>query len=251
MEKTFFLQQSSALTILILSSFLFAFIGIFYSRKYRGSSNYLTAGRKIGTLSLTTSLVASALGAWILFGPASAATWGGIGAVIGYALGTAFPMIALIFLGKKIRKAFPKGITFTQYIFYKIGKKLFKFIIVLSIFYMFIFLCAEITAVAILINYISSTPLWLTASLVIISTLIYTLYGGLRASIITDNLQFFIVVALLLICLLLRGFASDCCFDSAASDFCFNCFLRMAASEYWQLRSFGKTVLLQMFNSDS
>ncbi len=201
MEKTFFLQQSSALTILILSSFLFAFIGIFYSRKYRGSSNYLTAGRKIGTLSLTTSLVASALGAWILFGPASAATWGGIGAVIGYALGTAFPMIALIFLGKKIRKAFPKGITFTQYIFYKIGKKLFKFIIVLSIFYMFIFLCAEITAVAILINYISSTPLWLSASLVIISTLIYTLYGGLRASIITDNLQFFIVVALLLICL--------------------------------------------------
>ena len=207
MEKTFFLQQSSALTILILSSFLFAFIGIFYSRKYRGSSNYLTAGRKIGTLSLTTSLVASALGAWILFGPASAATWGGIGAVIGYALGTAFPMIALIFLGKKIRKAFPKGITFTQYIFYKIGKKLFKFIILLSIFYMFIFLCAEITAVAILINYISSTPLWLTASLVIISTLIYTLYGGLRASIITDNLQF-IVVALLLICLF-NIFSSD------------------------------------------
>ena len=90
-----------ALTILILSSFLFAFIGIFYSRKYRGSSNYLTAGRKIGTLSLTTSLVASALGAWILFGPASAATWGGIGAIIGYSLGTAFPMFFLIYLGKK------------------------------------------------------------------------------------------------------------------------------------------------------
>jgi Na+/proline symporter len=50
--------------------------------------------------------------------------------------------------------------------------------------------------------------LWLTASLVIISTLIYTLYGGLRASIITDNLQFFIVVALLLICLF-NIFSSD------------------------------------------
>tara|TARA_B100001173_G_C15986193_1_gene546835 strand:+ start:147 stop:1574 length:1428 start_codon:yes stop_codon:yes gene_type:complete len=201
MEETFFLNQSSALTLLILSSFLFAFIGILYSRKYRGSSNYLTAGRTIGTLSLTTSFVASALGAWILFGPASAATWGGIGAVIGYSLGTAFPMIALIFLGKKIRKSFPSGVTFTQYIFYKIGKRLFKFIIFLSVFYMFIFLCAEITAVAILINYISSTPLWLTAVFVTISTLIYTLYGGLRASIITDNFQFFIVIALLLICM--------------------------------------------------
>ena len=122
MEKTFFLQQSSALTILILSSFLFAFIGIFYSRKYRGSSNYLTAGRKIGTLSLTTSLVASALGAWILFGPASAATWGGIGAVIGYALGTAFPMIALIFLGKKIRKAFLKVLLLPNIFFIKLVK---------------------------------------------------------------------------------------------------------------------------------
>ena len=49
---------------------------------------------------------------------------------------------------------------------------------------MFIFLCAEITAVSMLINYISGTPLWITAALVIVTTLIYTLYGGLRASIL-------------------------------------------------------------------
>ena len=49
------------------------------------------------------------MGAWILFGPASAATWGGIGSVIGYSLGTAIPMLFFIFLGKKIRKIFPKG----------------------------------------------------------------------------------------------------------------------------------------------
>ena len=80
-------------------------VGLYFSvEKYQNLSNYLTAGRNVGSLSLTTSLVASALGAWILFGPASAATWGGIGSVIGYALGTAFPMIALIFLGKKPRK---------------------------------------------------------------------------------------------------------------------------------------------------
>ena len=177
MEKLNFINLDTALTLVILSSLLFVLIGILYSRKYRGYSNYLTAGRKIGTLSLTSSLVASALGAWILFGPASAATWGGIGAVIGYSLGTAFPMIALIFLGKKIRKIFPSGITFTQFIFYKIGKNLFKAILLISIFYMFIFLCAEVTAVAMLINYISSVPLWITAALVIATTLIYTLYG--------------------------------------------------------------------------
>ena len=201
MEKLYFINQNTALILVLLISLLFAVIGIFYSKKYRGYSNYLTAGRKIGTLPLTTSLVASALGAWVLFGPASAATWGGIGSVIGYSLGTAFPMIALIYLGKKIRKDFPAGITFTQFIFHKIGKNLFKFIILLSIFYMFIFLCAEITAVAMLINYISGSPLWITAALVMFTTLIYTLYGGLRASILTDNFQFLIIIILLLVCM--------------------------------------------------
>ena len=65
---------------------------------------------------------------------------------------------------------------------------------------MFIFLCAEVTAVSMLVNYISGTPLWLTATLVIVTTLVYTLYGGLRASILTDNLQFFIILILLFIC---------------------------------------------------
>jgi len=201
LEQLYFINQNTALILVLLTSLLFAVTGIFYSRKYRGYSNYLTAGRKIGTLSLTTSLVASALGAWILFGPASAATWGGIGSVIGYSLGTAFPMIVLIYLGKKIRKNFPTGITFTQFIFYKIGRNLFKFIILLSIFYMFIFLCAEITAVSMLINYVSNTPLWITAAVVMITTLIYTLYGGLRASILTDNFQFLIIIILLLVCM--------------------------------------------------
>ena len=200
MQQLNYISQNTALTLVLFTSLLFALIGILYSRKYRGYSNYLTAGRKTGTLSLTCSLVASALGAWILFGPASAATWGGIGSVIGYSLGTAFPMIILIYLGKIIRKNFPSGVTFTQFIFYKIGKNLFKFILLLSIFYMFIFLCAEITAVAMLINYISKVPLWITSVLVMTTTLVYTLYGGLKASILTDNFQFLIAIILLLVC---------------------------------------------------
>ena len=199
-DQIYFLNQNLALLLIIAASLLFAVIGILYSRKHQGLSNYLTAGRNVGTTSLTTSLVASALGAWILFGPASAATWGGIGAVIGYSLGTAFPMIAFIFLGTKIRKVFPRGHTLTEFIHYKFGKKLFKLILILTVFYMFIFLCAEVTAVSMLVNYISGTPLWLTATLVIVTTLVYTLYGGLRASILTDNIQFFIVIILLLIC---------------------------------------------------
>ncbi len=199
MDNTYFISQSTSLTLVIIISLIFVIFGIYHSKKFQGINNYLTANRNIGLFSLTTSLVASALGAWILFGPASASTWGGIGAVIGYALGTGFPMIFLIYLGKKIRKDFPKGSSLIEYMRQKFGKSLFKLILLMTIFYMFIFLCAEVTAVAVLINYISGTDLWITALIVIISTLTYTLYGGLRASIFTDNIQMFVIGILLLI----------------------------------------------------
>ncbi len=162
-------------------------------------SNYLTANRSVGLFSLTTSLTASALGAWILFGPVSASTWGGIGSVIGYSLGTAFPMFFLIFLGKKIRKEFPRGSTLVEFLRKKFGQSLFKLILLMMIFYMFIFLCAEVTAISVLINYISGTPLWLTAFIVLLATLTYTFYGGLRASLFTDNIQMILVIVLLII----------------------------------------------------
>jgi len=210
MDKTYFISQSISLTLVITISLIFTVVGLIYSKKYQGINNYLTANRNIGFFSLTTSLVASALGAWILFGPASAAAWGGIGAVIGYALGTAFPMIFLISLGKKIRSDFPKGSTLIEFLRKRFGKSLFKLILLMTVFYMFVFLCAEVTAVAILINYISGTELWITSLIILIATLTYTLYGGLRASIFTDNIQMIVIVILFLISIFyLTSFTGD------------------------------------------
>mgnify|MGYP001343996947 FL=1 len=199
MDQLNLINQSTAIIITLGISLLFIVIGISYSKKHQGLNNYLLANRSVGVFSLTTSLVASALGAWILFGPASAATWGGIGAVIGYALGTAFPLFILIYLGEKFRKNYSKGKTLIEVIRARYGNKLFKLILFLSIFYMTIFLIAEVTAVSLLIKYISGTSLWVTAGIVVTSSLIYTLYGGLRASLFTDNIQFVIFLILLLI----------------------------------------------------
>ena len=199
MNQLNIISSSSSLILITIISLVFVVLGILYSKKYQGLENYLVANRSVGVFSLTTSLVASALGAWILFGPASASTWGGIGAVIGYALGAAFPLLILVFLGEKFRKLYPKGKTLIEVVRQRFGTKLFKLILFLTVFYMFIFLIAEVTAVSILVNYISGTALWITALIVITSSLIYTLYGGLRASIFTDKIQFIIILILLLI----------------------------------------------------
>jgi Na+/proline symporter len=209
-DKINFIDQATSLTLVIIISSIFTFVGLIYSKKFRGINNYLTANRNIGYFSLSASLISSALGAWVLFGPASAATWGGIGAVIGYALGTASPMIFLIFLGKKIRNEFSKGSTLIEFLRKRFGKSLFRLILLMTIFYMFVFLCAEVTAVAMLINYISGTELWITALIILISTLIYTLYGGLRASIFTDNIQMIVIVTLFMISVFyLTSFTGD------------------------------------------
>ena len=142
MDKLNFLSPSTSLTMVITISLVFAFIGLVYSKNYQGLNNYLTANRSVGFFSLSSSLIASALGAWILFGPASAATWGGVGAVIGYSLGTAFPMIALIYLGKKIRRVFPKGKTLIEFLRKRFGKNLFILILLKTIFINFFNECS-------------------------------------------------------------------------------------------------------------
>jgi len=200
-----FLSLNLTFAVVLFISTLFLFVGIFYSRKKVSLNTYLVSDRNEGVFSLSATLIASSLGAWILFGPPTAATWGGFGSVIGYALGTAFPMILLIFFGKKIRLLLPKGKSLTEIVLKKFGKNLFKLIFSLMVFYLFIFLCAEVTAISKLIYYISGLNVWISASIILFFTLAYVLFGGLKATIRSDRIQFVIIV-LLLLCLIFSVF---------------------------------------------
>ena len=205
MEKTYLSIQIS-LSVTILIGLFFIGLGYLNSKKISNNKNYIVGDRDEDTFSLTASLTASALGAWILFGPASAATWGGIGAVIGYSLGTAAPMLFLYNFGPKIRKELPKGLTFTEFIKKRFGTRILKISLILILFYLTIFLIAEVTAIAYLLNFISQVPLWLTAGVTLIICLLYILRGGFKLSIITDKYQFsFIVVIILMSLLLILG----------------------------------------------
>ncbi|MDA7741886.1 sodium:solute symporter [Pelagibacteraceae bacterium] len=200
--ETYTSIQTSLTTVVIVGLF---FIGLGYlnSKKITSNKTYIVGNRNENTFSLTASLTASALGAWILFGPASAATWGGIGAVIGYALGTAAPMLFLYNFGPKIRKEFPKGLTLTEFIKKRFGVGILKICLFLILFYLTIFLIAEVTAIASLLNFISQVPLWITAGVTLIICLLYILRGGFTLSIITDKYQFTFIILIILASLLI------------------------------------------------
>ena len=201
--KITYISIQSALTVTVIVGLFFIVLGYLKSKKISNNKNYIVGDRDENTFSLTASLTASALGAWILFGPASAATWGGIGAVIGYALGTAAPMLFLYNFGPKIRREFSNGLTLTEFIKKRFGLTILKLCLFLILFYLTIFLIAEVTAIAALLNFISQVPLWVTAGITLIICLLYILRGGFKLSIITDKYQFTFIVLIILTSLLI------------------------------------------------
>ena len=159
--------------------------GYYISRGKISRSAFLVSDRNINVYGITSSLTASCFGIWILIGPAEASTWGGVGAVIGYAAGQSFALLYFTKIGVKIRKILPSANSLTEVIEKRYDQKVLKLIITLTILYLYVYFCAEVTAIAKVVNLILGIPLWLVAALTIVSTLIYSLKGGLKISIIT------------------------------------------------------------------
>lgn len=189
----------ATLAWLVAFAACFALAGILYTRRERGSvEDYVVARNSQGTLATILTLLASSLGAWILFAPAQAATWGGLGAIIGYALGAMSPRIAMIPLGKRMRELIPEGHTLTEFLIVRYGRPMYALTLAIMLFYLFIALSAEITAMARLVTLVAPIPLWVTATIVMGATLLYTSLGGLRSSIFTDKVQTLVILPLLL-----------------------------------------------------
>lgn len=185
-------------TSLLIVALMFAGAGLAYSRNRGGSiEDYITARGTVGTPVAAATLVASGMGAWILFGPAEAATRGGLPTILGYALGAAAPLLLFIPLGERLRLLMPEGHSLTEYVHHRYGRGMYLFTLFVMLFYMFIFLAAEVTGMALIANLVAGVPLWITALIVVGATLAYTTYGGLRASIFTDAVQALLILPLL------------------------------------------------------
>lgn len=197
-------STSTALIWLLVFAALFAIPGLLYAhRKQDKLDDFLVARNSQSSTATLLTLLATTMGTWILFGPAQAATWGGIGAISGYALGALAPRLVMIPLGCCIRALMPEGHTLTEFVLARYGRVMYGFVLVIMVFYLFISLSAGLTAIARMVALLAPVPLWLTAGIVMGATLLYTLYGGLRVTIFTDRIQMLVILPFLV---LLIGF---------------------------------------------
>ncbi len=189
-----------ALTIVCVTAAAFAALGVWYTRRQRLRVEDYTVSRfNMGVPVSVATVTASAVGAWILFSPAEAATWSGIAGLSGYAVGQAAPLVAFALIGPRMRAIMPNGHSLTEYTWHRFGVLMYLLVLLVMVFYMFVFLCAELTAISLVLELVADTPLLWTAAIVAAGTVIYTSYGGLRASIFTDNVQFVLIVPMLVL----------------------------------------------------
>ena len=121
-------------------------------------------------------MTASCFGIWILIGPAEASTWGGLQAVIGYACGQSFVFLYFFYkrLELKFENYFQVQRSLTEVISKRYSVKVCKLVLGLTLLYLYVYFCAEVTAIAKVTNLILGTPLWLTAGLIIFNFNLFT-----------------------------------------------------------------------------
>ena len=194
------LSTTVGLATLIVVGIAFLVLGIArIGRRTQSVEEYTVSRNHAPTNIGIATLVASMFGTWVLMSPGESGANFGIVSLIGYALGMAGIPVMFMFVGPRIRELMPNGHSVTEYVRHRFGAVPFISIAVVIIFIMGIFIAAEMTAITTAVTILTGTPALATALGVGIVVVIYTAYGGLRASIFTDTIQFWVLMPALLL----------------------------------------------------
>jgi Na+/proline symporter len=192
--------SATALAVTLITVAVFTLLGLLQASRHTISlEDYMVSRNRVGTGMALATIVASAMGAWILFSPPEVGATSGIAGIIGYCIGQATPAALFAFMGTRVRFLMPRGHSLNEYVLHRFGNAMYLLTLGIIVFYMFVYLAAELTAIAKAVELMAGVPLWFTAVLVITAVFIYTLVGGLEATIFTDAVQFAVIVPLLLL----------------------------------------------------
>ena len=176
---------------------LFAWIGLRARSAEAGLDDFVTARNSQNARAIGLSFLASGMGGWILFAPPEVGALVGPLALAGYALGAALPFALFAALGPAIRRALPQGRSIGEFTEHFYGPAVRRWVGLISLLYMSCFLIAELTAIGAITSMLSDINGNLVVVGVALTTLLYTAWGGLRASMTTDRWQAWLLLALL------------------------------------------------------
>lgn len=187
------------LTVLGAALLLFVWLGLHARHSHAELDDFFTARNSQGAQALGLSFLASGMGGWILFAPPEVGALVGPVALAGYAIGAALPFVVFAFCGPAIRRYLPRGSSIGEFAQACYGNLVRRWVALISLLYMLCFLVAELTAIGAITAMLSDVNPALVIVGVAVATLIYTAGGGLRASLMTDRWQAWLLLALLVV----------------------------------------------------
>lgn len=190
---------SSAVVVVavLLTLAVFVWVGIRASRSGADVEDYVVARNSQPASTLGLSFLAAGMGAWILFAPPEVGAGIGMVAVAGYAVGAAVPFAVYGLLGPRIRAVLPAGHSLPEFLRLRFGRPFSLYVGGISVLYMLFFVMAELTAIGAVVSILSGASTVFVIVAVAAATLVYTTLGGLRASMVTDRFQAWLILALL------------------------------------------------------
>lgn len=189
------LAATSTWVLVLVVLAVFAWLGLRVGAD-RNVEGFALAHRGESGRSIGWSFLASGLGAWLLAAPPEIGATSGLVGVAGYVVGVALPLVALVVLGRRVRALLPQGRSLADFARHRYGRAMQLTVAVITLFYMGVVAAAELTAAGgILAQLTGVDSRWILAAIVLV-TLVYTAYGGLRASLRTDAWQAWLLVGL-------------------------------------------------------
>jgi len=157
---------------------------------------FITARGSSSKWLIAWSFFGSSVGSWVIAAVADYAFWAGVLGAFFYAFAASMPIVLIAFWGESIRTRFPNVLSISDFATLRFGMVTQWFVVALCLFNMGIACAAEYTTVAALFRSyvgINDYSVILVVLLAVV-TMGYTLYGGLRISIVTDQVQAIVAV---------------------------------------------------------
>jgi len=189
----------------------------------KGVDFWFTARNSQPWYTVSMSMCATGAGAWLLYTPAEAAYIGGWWAVFGYSVAISLGPIFMMIYGPTMRRQCPDGASITDWVADRFGPVAHLWVSIVYIYYMFIYMTGQMKTMGdMVVKYTgdmgplcpgpTTGPLACKGGLDPIEgilpvagfTMVYTIFGGLPASIMTDQIQ---AIAIVIIVIIISVFA--------------------------------------------
>jgi len=180
----------------IYGVFMIAITYIFaHSRKYNSIQGFLLAERDVTWWLGATSIAASWVWAPALFVSVQSAYQQGLPGIFWFTIPNIIALLLYIWLAPKIREKMPYGYTLPQWIAHRLeSEKVHKMYLFPYFFYQLMAVAVQLFAGGGLVSFLTGIPFINAMIIMAVIVLIYSAISGLGAAIVTDFVQFALIV---------------------------------------------------------